>query len=124
MTKEELYALDFNVKTLGECKIPSMLKLSDKKDDSESFNFVSDTDRVLLDGSNNVLLDYMEMQQEPISFEKAGPKQMLYFDHSKTKVAIVTAGGLCPGLNNVIRGLVMQLYRRYNVTNVLASSTD
>ncbi len=119
MTKEELYALDFKVKTLGECKIPSMLKLSDKKDDSESFNFVSDSDRVLLDGSNNVLLDYMEMQQEPISFEKAGPKQLLYFDHSKTKVAIVTAGGLCPGLNNVIRGLVMQLYRRYNVTNVV-----
>ena len=102
MTKEELYALDFNVKTLGECKIPSMLKLSDKKDDSESFNFVSDTDRVLLDGSNNVLLDYMEMQQEPISFEKAGPKQMLYFDHSKTKVAIVTARAL--GRDAVLHG--------------------
>lgn len=119
MTKEELYALDFNVKNLGECKIPSMLKLSETKDDSESFNFVSDNDRVLLNGSTKVLQYAKETDREPISFEKAGPKQMLYFDHSKTKVAIVTAGGLCPGLNNVIRGLVMQLYRRYNVTNVI-----
>ena len=52
MTKEELYALDFNVKTLGECKIPSMLKLSDKKDDSESFN---GSEVIIVDTLTNVL---------------------------------------------------------------------
>jgi 6-phosphofructokinase 1 len=55
----------------------------------------------------------------PVSFEKAGPKETIYFEPAKTKVAIVTCGGLCPGLNNVIRGLVNQLYYRYGVSRIL-----
>ncbi|ELP85118.1 6-phosphofructokinase, putative [Entamoeba invadens IP1] len=50
--------------------------------------------------------------------ELAGPTQNIFFDPLKTKVAIVTCGGLCPGLNNVIRGIVLNMYNRYNVTNV------
>jgi len=60
----------------------------------------------------------MQSGQEPESFEKAGPKEFIYFEPAKTKVAIVTCGGLCPGLNNVIRGIVTQLYHRYQVTSV------
>jgi 6-phosphofructokinase 1 len=54
-----------------------------------------------------------------VSFEKAGPKETIYFEPAKTKVAIVTCGGLCPGLNNVIRGLVNQLFYRYGVSRIL-----
>jgi 6-phosphofructokinase 1 len=119
MTQEELYSLDFNVKSLGECKIPSKLELSKGEGSDETFNYVNESDRILYDGSTRSLRVFSEGERVPISFEKAGPRKELYFEHSKTKVAIVTAGGLCPGLNNVIRGLVMQLYRRYDVKNVI-----
>ena len=43
-----------------------------------------------------------------MEFEKAGPREKLYFDPSKTKCAVVTCGGMCPGVNDVIRALVME----------------
>ena len=52
-------------------------------------------------------------------FEKAGPRRQLYFDPSRTRAAIVTCGGLCPGLNNVIRSVTRELRRSYGVTSVL-----
>ena len=52
-------------------------------------------------------------------FEKAGPREKLYFDPANTKAAIVTCGGLCPGLNNVIRSLYLQLHYHYGVAAVL-----
>ena len=53
------------------------------------------------------------------TFEPGGPRRKLYFDPKKTKVGIVTCGGLCPGLNNVIRGLVGELAEHYGVHSVL-----
>ena len=53
------------------------------------------------------------------SFEKAGPRERLFFDPARTKAAIVTCGGLCPGLNNVIRSTFLELYHRYGVREVL-----
>ena len=55
----------------------------------------------------------------PVSFMKAGPRQKIFFDPSKLKCAMVTCGGLCPGLNDVIRSLVLTLYHIYGVKNVL-----
>jgi 6-phosphofructokinase 1 len=52
-------------------------------------------------------------------FEKAGPRQKLFFDPKKTRAAIVTCGGLCPGLNNVIRSVTRELIRGYGVKSVL-----
>ncbi len=54
-----------------------------------------------------------------ILFEKAGPRKMLFFDPKQTRAAIVTCGGLCPGLNNVIRSATRELYRSYGVDSVL-----
>jgi len=51
-------------------------------------------------------------------FEPAGARQKIYFDPAKTRVGIVTCGGLCPGLNNVIRGLVMELWFHYGVRKI------
>ncbi len=56
---------------------------------------------------------------DPLLFELAGPRERLYFDPAKTRAGIVTCGGLCPGLNNVIRSLVLQLYFGYGVKEVL-----
>ncbi|MCQ2250497.1 MAG: ATP-dependent 6-phosphofructokinase [Bacteroidales bacterium] len=118
MTQEELHEIDFNVKNLGNCNVPSPIILS-KIEGDEVYDYVNEGDRILYDGSTRAILEYQTTGNAPISFEKAGPREKLYFDPSKTKVAIVTCGGLCPGLNNVIRGLVMQLYRRYGVSNVV-----
>jgi len=54
-----------------------------------------------------------------ILFEKAGPRKKLFFDPKKTRAAIVTCGGLCPGLNNVIRSVTRELIRGYGVTSIL-----
>ena len=53
------------------------------------------------------------------SMEPGGPREYIYFDPPRTRAAIVTCGGLCPGLNNVIRGLVLELADNYGVTEVL-----
>ena len=54
-----------------------------------------------------------------LSFEKAGPREHLFFDPAETAAAIVTCGGLCPGLNNVIRSVFLQLHHNYGVRRVL-----
>lgn len=54
-----------------------------------------------------------------IQFELAGPRAKLFFDAKKTRAGIVTCGGLCPGLNNVIRSLVRELQLGYGVSEVL-----
>ncbi len=54
-----------------------------------------------------------------ILFEQAGPRRLLHFDPRETCAAIVTCGGLCPGLNNVIRSVTRQLIRGYGVKKVL-----
>ena len=100
---------NFTVSRLGECKIKSPIQLSTQKND----------ERILHTNSYNEIVDNIEKGRTPISFEKAGPKEFLYFEPAKTKAAIVTCGGLCPGLNNVIRGLVVQLWNAYGVKNIL-----
>lgn len=52
-------------------------------------------------------------------FEKAGPRRRLFFDPARTRAAIVTCGGLCPGLNNVIRSVTRELRRSYGVPSVI-----
>jgi 6-phosphofructokinase 1 len=54
-----------------------------------------------------------------LQFELAGPREKLFFDAKKTRAGIVTCGGLCPGLNNVIRSLVLELHYGYGVGEIL-----
>jgi 6-phosphofructokinase 1 len=57
--------------------------------------------------------------RDGLLFEKAGPRKKLYFDPRNTRAAIVTCGGLCPGLNNVIRSVTRELLRGYEAKSVL-----
>jgi 6-phosphofructokinase 1 len=109
---------DFQVKVLGKGIYKSPLKPSINNDGS-SFGFIENDDRVLYDASLEHFKYCIETGDTPISFEKSGPHRYLFFEHSNTKVAIVTCGGLCPGLNNVIRSLVNQLFYRYNVNRII-----
>jgi len=109
---------EFLVSELGSRTIPSPLNLSHTKGDGV-YDYIDDAERILYDVSYINLKKNQETGINPISFEKAGPLAKIYFDPSKTKAAIVTCGGLCPGLNDVIRGVVMQLQERYGVENIL-----
>ena len=93
---------------LGEPKIPSPLKTG----------HVDDSERVLYELSPDEVEKQVQSGNKPVSFMKAGPRERLFFDPSKLKAAIVTTGGLCPGLNNVIRSLFLTLYHTYGVRNV------
>ena len=73
------------------------------------------TTTLFLDGECSAELD----GTQPFSFETAGPRRSLYFDPGKTKCAIVTCGGLCPGLNDVIRAIVLEAYHAYKTPSVL-----
>ncbi len=88
---------------------------------TESYNHVRDPDRVLFDDTRHSLgrrqADEGAAADLP-SFEPGGPRELIYFDPGKTRVGIVTCGGLCPGLNDVIRGLVEGMSRHYGVRRI------
>jgi 6-phosphofructokinase 1 len=52
-------------------------------------------------------------------FELAGPREYLFFDPKRSRAGIVTCGGLCPGLNNVVRSLFRELRDGYGVPEIL-----
>ncbi len=79
---------------------------------------MDDSERILIDSSPSVLDRYLKDNREIPSFELGGPRNKIFFDPSKTKCGVVTCGGLCPGINDVIRGIVHELYYMYGVENV------
>lgn len=101
--------LDFSISQLGECRIPSPMI---------GGHFVNESDHVLYHHNLQELEVYLKAGAIPPAFEKAGPREKIYFDPSKLKCGIVTCGGLCPGLNDVIRAIVMSLSYHYGVRNV------
>lgn len=107
-----------NVQILGECKYKSPFELSKIQNDGV-YDYVKNDERILLDNSLQSFLMHKTKQELPLSFEKAGPRENLFFDSSNITAAIVTCGGLCPGMNDVIRSLVMELHYRYGVKKVL-----
>lgn len=104
---------EFPVKLLGAARIPSPLPLSCDSI-QEEFQFVNDDSRILHD----VAIRSSGKGQKHFSFEQAGPRSHSYFDASKVRAGIVTCGGLCPGINNVIRTIVMQLHHNYGVHRI------
>jgi len=76
--------------------------------------FKTDADRILY---HSHLLEHGRDFTTP-SYEEAGPREQIYFDPGRTSVGIVTCGGLCPGLNDIIRGLVNRCHQQYGITRV------
>jgi 6-phosphofructokinase 1 len=102
--------MDTSIECLGKPKIYSPLMTG---------RFVDDDERILMDLSPDDLEETLKAGIKPPSFMKAGARQKIFFDYSKLKCAVVTCGGLCPGLNNVIRSVVLTLYHDYKVRNIL-----
>lgn len=111
--------------TLEELQIPN---LGEKRFPSPGWqrNFSADGTGWHTDGDRIVLCDHIRKIEEALergealpTIELAGPRKEIYFNPSQTCVAIVTCGGLCPGLNDVIRTIVMQSYYAYGVRRIL-----
>jgi len=104
------------IPSLGPNRIPSPLHRMKTEGFKECF--ITDYDRVLID-VHLVRVETLVQKGEALAaFELAGPREQIYFDPSKLKCALVTCGGLCPGLNDVIRSIVLELYYGYGVRNI------
>ncbi len=107
MDKEKF---DFTIQDLGERAMPSPVHVS---------YYTPDTKRVLYNIYLEHYRDLTTPDGVPLSLEVAGPREKIFFDPVQTKAAIVTCGGLCPGINDVIRAIIMELFYRYGVKNAV-----
>jgi len=80
---------------------------------------VADDSRILVYSRAQEKPSWFSLGQQPPGFEEAGPREKLFFDPKEVTAGIVTCGGLCPGLNDVIRAVVLQLHWEYGVKKVL-----
>jgi 6-phosphofructokinase 1 len=101
--------LDFTIERLGECRIQSPMA---------GVRFTSDGERVLYHSRLEDLKVWLDAGADPPAMECAGPREKLYFDPRGLACGIVTCGGLCPGLNDVIRAIVLSLHYHYGVKKV------
>ncbi len=100
-------AWDTSIQVLGPCKLESHLPYRTWADNKKIQIVVDDE---LAQGND---------QACRVSFEAAGPRKKLYFDSTRAKCAIVTCGGLCPGINDVIRAIVMEAHHAYSVPSIM-----
>lgn len=106
---------NFKAPNLGKTSIPSPIELSTVRGDS-IVNYVSDDEGVL----NKIRIFNAEdsVSIEGNQLELAGPRENIFFNPAHVHAAIVTCGGLCPGLNNVIRAIVRCLWYSYDVRRI------
>jgi 6-phosphofructokinase 1 len=107
---------DLEVRVLGPCRYPSPLAHRLAK---AAVHYVGNADRVLLDDRLSTVAALRDDPLRAPAFELAGPRDRVYFEMEKLRCGIVTCGGLCPGVNNVIRGLVLELTQGYGVEHIL-----
>ena len=93
-----------NLTSLGEPRFPSPIRRT-----------IDDALRV----PEQLVRDPQAPPESDLQFELAGPRARLFFDPPQTRAGIVTCGGLCPGLNNVIRSVFHELHHAYGVKEVL-----
>ena len=106
--------MSFEIKTLGTCEHNAFKVMNNPM--PESF-YISDSTRVLCDICKETNKPDT-ISSDSITFELAGPRENLFFKPSETRCAIVTCGGLCPGLNDVIRSIVMTASHRYGIRTI------
>lgn len=83
------------------------------------YGFIREDDRIMYHTELRDVRSYIEAGKEPPTFERAGARSRIYFDPRSVRAGIVTCGGLCPGLNDVIRAVVLSLYHHYGVREIL-----
>jgi len=107
--------IDFTVEELGKCTIKSPITMSTTAGDGV-VNYVTDDQFVRLSVVANIGAQ-AEIKRADI-LERAGPREMIYFSPAHVHAGIVSCGGLCPGINDVIRAIVRCLWYRYGVRRI------
>jgi 6-phosphofructokinase 1 len=102
-------SLNFDIERLGPSEIASPIS---------GIHFVDEVESVLYPSTSGQLEDYLAAGEGPPCFEAAGPRRAIHFDPLGLRCGIVTCGGLCPGLNDVIRAIVLSLHFHYGVQKV------
>ena len=106
---------DFTIDRLGECAIPSPMRAS---------RFRNDDERLLYHSRIDEIRPFLDAGTEPPALELAGPRQRIFFDPAAIACGIVTCGGLCPGINDVIRSVVLSLRHHYGAHLVSFAVTE
>ncbi len=101
--------LNFAIESLGKREIPSPISIS---------QFTADESRLLFKDHIENYNSLKDDHGNPLSVELAGPREKIYFEPAESKALIVTCGGLCPGINDVIRSITLTLFHRYNVSEI------
>jgi 6-phosphofructokinase 1 len=112
----ESASITSEIPALGVAKIPSPVQKRTKS--ANGITFVSDNERMVIDVRELTLTQQIKKGQTPDCFEMAGPRANIFFDPSKLRCALVTCGGLCPGLNDIIRSIVLELHWGYDVRSI------
>ena len=100
---------DFTIHHLGDCTVDSPMK---------GIRFTKDSEHILFHRELSALQPYLDKGESPPGFEAAGPREKLFFDPAELSCGIVTCGGLCPGINDVIRSIVISLHYHYGVKKI------
>ena len=107
---------DFTVERLGECNIRSPIAMATTHGEGIA-NYVTD-DQFIRKDTLVTTGDSQEPTGKPQIMERAGPREMIYFNPAHVHAGIVSCGGLCPGINDVIRAVVRCLWYRYGVRRI------
>jgi 6-phosphofructokinase 1 len=117
MNPDSVSTEDLSIENLGPRDFPAPGSETDFGPEGPCWH--TDGDRILLNDHIVPVRESMHSDVEPPSIELAGPRRGIFFDPAKTCIAIVTCGGLCPGINDVIRAIVMQAHHNYGVRRIL-----
>lgn len=101
----------FITENLGECHVDTPIQ--------QNATFLNPDDMYsLLSVRASYVHEFVKKYGTVPKLESAGPHRKIFHDPNTTRAAIVTAGGLCPGLNNVIKGLVEVLAFDYGIKTI------
>lgn len=108
MSEPDLH-VDLTIDRLGPAIVPNPMRVT---------HFTPDDERVIYETDPDIIRRDLIDGREPLSFEAAGPRERLYFDPAGLRAGIVTCGGVCPGINDVIRAIVLSLHHHYGVETI------
>lgn len=103
---DPVYEADLTIDRLGPATRANPMRVT---------RFTPDDERVIYETDPAIIRRDLSAGREPPSFEAAGPRERLFFDPGAVRAGIVTCGGVCPGINDVIRAIVLSLHHHYGV---------
>jgi len=107
--------LNFTIEDLGKPSIISPIEMSKTRGDGIA-NYVTDEQYIRLE--TVITPGYQHPVKKSQALQCAGPREHIYFSPAHVHAGIVSCGGLCPGINDVIRAIVRCLWYRYGVKRI------